>query len=104
MSGSPDPLSKLIASINQGIFVSRAWYVRYINPRTLEVTGMTRDGTFWIEDGKIAYPIKNMRFNQCLPEMMRDINAVSEIERVGTTVVPGVSVKAFNFSSITDSI
>ena len=104
MTGSAEPLSALIASINQGVFVSRAWYVRYINPRTLEVTGMTRDGTFWIEDGKIAYPIKNMRFNQCLPEMMRDITALSEVTRVGTTVVPGVCVKAFNFSSITDSI
>ena len=104
MPGSTAPLSELIASINQGVLVSRAWYVRYTNPRTLEVTGMTRDGTFWIEDGKIAYPIKNMRFNQCLPEMMRDITAVSEVARVGTTVVPGVCVKAFNFSSITDSI
>ena len=104
MTGSAATLSDLIASISQGVFVSRAWYVRYINPRTLEVTGMTRDGTFWLEDGKIAYPIKNMRFNQCLPEMMRDITAVSEVTRVGTTVVPGVCVKAFNFSSITDSI
>ena len=86
MAGSAVPLSALIASVSQGVFVSRAWYVRYINPRTLEVTGMTRDGTFWIEDGEIAYPIKNMRFNQCLPEMMRDITALSEVTRVGTTV------------------
>ena len=84
--------------------MSRAWYVRYVNPRTLEVTGMTRDGTFWVEDGKIAYPIKNFRFNHVLPDMLRDVEAISTVQRFGNTVVPGVKVKAFNFSSITDSI
>jgi predicted Zn-dependent protease len=78
--------------------------VRYVNLRTLEVTGMTRDGTFWIEEGQIAYPIKNLRFNQCLPEMLGNIESVSSVQRFGSTVVPGVKVKAFNFSSVTDSV
>lgn len=78
--------------------------MRYVNPRTLEVTGMTRDGTFWIEDGEIAYPIKNLRFNQSLPEMLRDVDALSTVKRFGSSVVPGVRVKAFNFSSVTDSV
>ncbi|TAH15195.1 MAG: TldD/PmbA family protein, partial [Oscillatoriales cyanobacterium] len=88
----------------RGILVSRAWYVNYVNPKTSEVTGMTRDGTFWIEDGKIAYPIKNLRFNQVLPDMLRDVDALSEVKRYGSSVVPGVRVKAFNFTSITDSL
>ncbi len=104
MLGSDQSLADLIAQTERGILVSRAWYVRYVNPRTLEVTGMTRDGTFWIEDGKIANPIKNLRFNQRLPELFRDIDALSQVERYGSSVVPGVRVKAFNFSSITDSI
>jgi predicted Zn-dependent protease len=104
MAGSEQNLSDLIAQTERGILVNRAWYVRYVNPRTLEVTGMTRDGTFWIEDGQIAYPIKNLRFNQCLPDMLRDIEAISSVQRFDSTVVPGVKVKAFNFSSVTDSV
>jgi predicted Zn-dependent protease len=104
MSGSEQNLTDLIAQTERGILVNRAWYVRYVNPKTLEVTGMTRDGTFWIEEGQIAYPIKNLRFNQSLPEMLRDIEAVSSVQRFGSSVVPGVRVKAFNFSSVTDSV
>lgn len=104
MSGTEAPLSQLIAETKEGIFISRAWYVRYVNPRTLEVTGMTRDGTFWIENGELAYPIKNLRFNQNLPEMLNQIDGLSKVQRFGGTVVPGVRVKEFNFSSITDSI
>jgi len=104
MDGSDRSLSDLIAETERGIFVSRAWYVRYVNPKTLVVTGMTRDGTFWIENGQIAYPIKNLRFNQSLPEMMRDVDALSSVERYGSTVAPGARVRTFNFSSVTDSV
>jgi predicted Zn-dependent protease len=104
MTGSEKSVFDLIAQTEQGILVSRAWYVRYVNPRTLEVTGMTRDGTFWIENGQIAYPIKNLRFNQNLPEMLKTIEAVSSVQRFGNSVVPGVRVGAFNFSSVTDSV
>ncbi len=104
MSGSNQTLADLIAQTERGILVNRAWYVRYINPRTLEVTGMTRDGTFWIEEGQIAYPIKNLRFNQSLPEMLREVDALSTVQRFRSSVVPGVRVKAFNFSSVTDSV
>lgn len=104
MAGSQQSLEDLIAQTETGILVSRAWYVRYVNPKTLEVTGMTRDGTFWIEQGKIAYPIKNLRFNQSLPQMLGEIDALSTVQRFGSSVVPGVRVKAFNFSSVTDSV
>ncbi len=104
MSGSNQSLANLIAQTERGILVNRAWYVRYVNPKTLEVTGMTRDGTFWIEEGQIAYPIKNLRFNQRLPEMLQEVDALSSVQRFGSSVVPGVRVKAFNFSSVTDSV
>jgi predicted Zn-dependent protease len=104
MTGSDRSLANLIAQTERGILVSRAWYVRYVNPRSLVVTGMSRDGTFWIENGQIAYPIKNLRFNQSLPEMLRDVDALSTVQRYGSSVVPGVRVKAFNFSSVTDSV
>ena len=104
MTGSEQTVADLIASTEQGILVSRAWYVRYVNPRTLEVTGMTRDGTFVIENGKISHPIKNLRFNQCLPEMLNNVVAVSQAKRCGNNVIPGCKVENFHFSSITDSI
>ncbi|HIK28367.1 MAG: TldD/PmbA family protein [Oscillatoriaceae bacterium SKW80] len=104
MIGSDKNLSQLIAETERAILISRAWYVRYVNPRTLEVTGMTRDGTFWIEDGAIAFPIKNLRFNQVLPDMLRDIDALGTPQRFGNNVVPEVRVRAFNFTSLTDSI
>jgi predicted Zn-dependent protease len=104
MTGSDQDISALIAQTDRGILVSRAWYVRYVNPRTLEVTGMTRDGTFWIENGQIAYPIKNLRFNQSLPEMLLHLEAVGKVERFDSSVVPSLKVGKFNFSSITDSV
>ena len=104
MSGSDRNLADLIAETERGVLVSRAWYVQYVNPRTLEVTGMTRDGTFWIENGEIAYPIKNFRFNQSLPQMLQNIDAIGTVQRYGSSVVPAVRVKEFNFSSITDSV
>lgn len=104
MTGSSQSVADLIAQTERGIFVSRAWYVRYVNPKTLEVTGMTRDGTFWIEEGQIAYPIKNLRFNQSLPEMLHGVEALSQSQRYGNNVVPGVKVKSFQFSSVTDSV
>jgi predicted Zn-dependent protease len=104
MNGSEQSLTDLIAQTEHGILVNRVWYTNYVNPKTLEITGMTRDGTFWIENGKIAYPIKNLRFNQKLPEMMQDIDLLTTVERYSSSVVPGVRVKAFNFSSVSDSV
>ena len=104
MQGSEQSLADLISQTERAVLVNRSWYVRYVNQRTLEVTGMTRDGTFWIEDGKVVAPIKNLRFNQVLPDMLRDVDAVSKVERYGDSVLPGVRVKAFNFSSVTDSV
>jgi predicted Zn-dependent protease len=104
MTGSEQSIADLIASTERGILVSRAWYVRYVNPRTLEVTGMTRDGTFLIENGQIAYPIQNLRFNQSLPEMLANLTAVSTSQRCGGSVIPGCKVDRFHFSSVTDSV
>jgi len=104
MQGWDRTIADLIADTERGILVSRAWYVRYVNPRTLEVTGMTRDGTFLIENGKISYPIKNLRFNQSLPHMLMNVVALSQTQRCGSSVIPGCKVENFHFSSITDSI
>ena len=104
MTGGDKTIADLISNTEKGILVTRAWYVRYVNPRTLEVTGMTRDGTFLIYNGKIANPIKNLRFNQCLPEMLHNITDLSITKRCGGGVIPGCKVNNFHFSSVTDSV
>ncbi|GAB4241367.1 MAG: metallopeptidase TldD-related protein [Stanieria sp.] len=104
MTGSSQNVSDLIAQTEQGILLSRAWYVRSVNPKTLEVTGMTRDGTFLIENGQLVYPVKNLRFNQSLPEMLANLEAVGTVQRCGSNVVPGCKITNFHFSSVTDSI
>ena len=104
MTGGSQTTEELIAETDKGILVTRAWYVRYVNPRTLEVTGMTRDGTFLIENGKIACPIKNLRFNQSLPEMLKNISALGKVKRCGSSVIPACKVENFHFSSVTDSV
>ena len=104
MQGGDKTTEELIANTEKGILVTRAWYVRYVNPRTLEVTGMTRDGTFLIENGKLSCPIQNLRFNQSLPEMLKNIVAVGQARRCGRSVIPVCKVENFHFSSVTDSV
>jgi len=64
MEGGTKSLEELIAGTKKGILVTKLWYIRDVDPQTLLLTGLTRDGTFYIENGKIQYPIKNFRFNE----------------------------------------
>jgi predicted Zn-dependent protease len=70
----------------------------------VEVSIVELKKSLWIEDGQIAYRIKNLRFNQVLPEMLREVDALSSVQRFHSSVVSGVRVKAFYFSSVTDSV
>ena len=66
----------MIKSVKRGLLVTRLWYVRVLNPKTLNITGMTRDGTFLIENGKIVKPVKNLRFNQSIPEALNNVISI----------------------------
>jgi len=97
---------ELISETQRGLLVSRFWYIRPVDQRRTIVTGMTRDGTFLIEDGKIAGGVRNMRFNQSILEAMRSCELSNELRRTGSyfysTVVPAVKIDRFCFSSVTD--
>lgn len=67
---------QLIRDVKRGLLVTRLWYVRVLNPKTLNVTGMTRDGTFLIENGKIVKPVKNLRFNQSIPDALNNVISI----------------------------
>jgi predicted Zn-dependent protease len=90
--------------------VTRLWYLRSVDPRTILYTGLTRDGTFLIENGEITRAVKNFRFNESPLFLLRNLDAIGPAVRVagveggGTTVVPPLKVRAFNFTSLSDAV
>jgi len=99
-------LDELIAGTKRGLLITRLWYVRIVDQRQTILTGMTRDGTFLIADGKIAHGVHNLRFNQSLVGALGDCALANELERTGgysySTVVPAVRFERFRFASTTD--
>lgn len=114
MTGGDDSVAEMIASTRRGVLITRFWYIRGLNPRTISYTGLTRDGTFLIENGRITRPVTNFRFNQSLVEMLRNIEMLSPSVRVAAAesssvstrpiVVPALKVNGFNLSSVSDAI
>lgn len=113
-SGQPASIEDMIKSTKRGILVSRFWYIRGTDVRTASSTGLTRDGVWFIEDGKIAYPVKNFRFNQSVTQMLApgNVEMIGRSERVGgseggggnASLLPALKVKAFNFTSQSEAV
>lgn len=104
MEGGDAGLQDLIAGTKRGVLVTRTWYIRTVDPQTLLYTGLTRDGTFFIEDGKIAFPIKNMRFNESPVIMLNNIEALGKPERMNGSLIPPMKIRDFTFSSLSDAV
>ncbi len=113
MAGGDASLADLIASVKRGVLISRFWYIRPLNPRLLSQTGITRDGTFLIENGKVTRPVTNFRFNQSLADLLKSVELLgrptrvcaSENSSVGSPIiVPAMKVRAFNLSSVSEAI
>lgn len=104
-SGGDSSLEEMIAGQERAVLLTRVWYIREVDPTLKIVTGMTRDGCFLVEDGKIVSALKNLRFNQSLIELLNNVidmapsGRCSGGEEAGPSVVPAVLVKDFNFSS-----
>lgn len=98
----PVPLAELARGAEKCILVTRFWYVNIVDPMKVILTGMTRDGTFLVENGKISSGIRNFRFNQNVVELLNNIVAMSVPVRSGGCVVPGLLANDFNFSSGTE--
>ena len=101
MKGGTTSVEEMVKATKKGILVTRLWYNRLVDPKKLIVTGMTRDGTFWVEDGKISHGIKNLRFNESLIQILNHVEAISPQERVWGYAVPGLLASEFNFTSLT---
>jgi len=110
MEGGTATLEEMIKSTKRGILVTKLWYIRPVDPQTLLQTGLTRDGTFLIEDGKIKYPVKNFRFNESPVIMLNNLEMLGKTERVVSTesnanyMVPPMKIREFTFSSLSDAV
>ncbi len=106
MLGGDSTIEQMIASSERAVVVTRLWYLRSVNPRQLVLTGLTRDGTFLVENGKIARSIKNFRFNDSPLFLLNNIEAIGDSVRVGDggSVVPPVKSRDFNFTSLSDAV
>ena len=106
VSGGATSLDQMIASTDRGILVTRLWYIREVDPYEKIFTGMTRDGTFLIEGGRVAAGARNFRFNQGLIEMLSNVDSLSAPVRASgeetcDMVTPAMKVREFNFTEVT---
>jgi predicted Zn-dependent protease len=113
-SQAPVALEDMIKSMDRGILLGRFWYIRGLDPRTATSTGLTRDGIWYIEKGKIQYPVKNFRFNQSVMRLLApgNVDMIGKSERVGNSegqggssaLLPALKVKEFHFASQSEAV
>jgi predicted Zn-dependent protease len=110
MGGTDKSTADLIANTKKGVLVTRTWYIRMVDPQSVLLTGLTRDGTFYIENGKIKHPIKNFRFNESPVTMLNNIEEIGKPVVIGgdegpnPMVIPAMKVRDFNFTSLSDAV
>jgi len=112
MQGGESHLEEMIRSVRRGIYVTRFHYTNVVDPMKTLITGMTRDGTFWIEEGEIKNPVKNLRFTESILKALSRVKAVSRERKICSsgsvygrrfitgTVAPAIQVDGFNFSGV----
>ncbi|MBN1551882.1 hypothetical protein JW979_10450 [bacterium] len=108
MDGSVTPEDEIIKDTKKGIYISSFWYTSSTNMNTLSVTGLTRDGVFYIENGQIQRPLVNFRFNDSLVHVLNQISAIGLSEKAEGEYISGIApplrVDAFNLSSISEAV
>ncbi len=113
MEGGTASIEDMIKDTKKGVLVTRFWYIRAVDPQTLLYTGLTRDGTFYIENGKIKHPIKNFRFNESPVIMLNNLETLGKQLRVasgggpgggGSSLIPAMKIRDFTFSSLSDAV
>jgi predicted Zn-dependent protease len=110
MAGTSKSTAELIANTKKGVLVTRTWYIRLVDPQSVLLTGLTRDGTFYIENGKIKHPIKNFRFNESPVTMLNNIEEIGKPQIIAgdevqySMLIPPMKVRDFNFTSLSDAV
>ncbi|WP_291906080.1 TldD/PmbA family protein [Chitinophaga sp. CB10] len=110
MLGGTKTLDEMVKETEKGILVTRLWYIREVDPQTLLYTGLTRDGTFYIENGEIKYPVKNFRFNESPIIMLNNLEELGISERTISgesnteAMIPPMKIRDFTFTSLSDAV
>jgi predicted Zn-dependent protease len=104
MVGGTASIEDMIKDTKKGVLVTRFWYIRAVDPQTLLYTGLTRDGTFYIENGKIKHPVKNFRFNESPIIMLNNLETLGKQMRVDGSLIPAMKIRDFTFSSLSDAV
>jgi predicted Zn-dependent protease len=111
MDGGQGTLEELIADTPRGVLITSLFYIRFVDPRTLLLTGLTRDGVFWIEDGKLSHPVNNFRWNESPARVLSHIDAMTRTARAApreslatNVMAPAVRVSEFELSSVSDAV
>jgi predicted Zn-dependent protease len=109
LDGQDHSLDDLIASVDRGLLITRLWYIRVVQPQTWQLTGLSRDGVFLIEKGKITDPVTNFRWNESPSEVLQRTTQLGRGERVtggetGSQIVPPIVSTDFNFASVSDAV
>jgi predicted Zn-dependent protease len=104
MEGGTATVEDMIRDTPKGILVSRTWYIRTVDPQTLLYTGLTRDGLYYIENGKIKHAIKNFRFNESPVIMLNNLEALGKPVRINGSLVPPMKIRDFTFTSLSDAV
>jgi predicted Zn-dependent protease len=112
MTGGNASMDEMIRSTDRGLLVTRLWYIRPVDPRTILFTGLTRDGTFLIENGRITSAVKNLRWNESPVFMLNNIDMMGQPVRVnasedgagGSVMVPPIKSRDFTFTSLSDAV
>ena len=99
-------MDEMIKGMKRGLLITRFWYVRLVDPRTLVLTGLTRDGLWWVENGQIKNPVRNLRFNQGVLAMLApwNVEAIGPAQRLAPYMVPALKLSSFTFTSTSDAI
>lgn len=113
-AGKTASVNEMVQATERGLLLGRFWYIRLVDPRTILVTGLTRDGIWYIENGKIQYPVRNFRFNQSVIQMLApgNVEMIGASERVGTSesggrnvgFFPALKLRSFHFASQSEAI
>ena len=109
LDGQDNTLPDLIKSVDRGLLVTRLWYIRVVQPKTWQLTGLTRDGVFLIENGKVTDPVTNFRWNESPAEMLQRTTKLTQPVRVtndetGSNMAPALITTDFNFTSVSDAV
>lgn len=110
MAGGTKSVDDLVKETTRGILVTRLWYLREVDPRTILYTGLTRDGTFLVENGKITKSLRNFRFNESPLFMLNNLEELGRAERLagteqgGDVVMPSIRARDFNFTSLSEAV